>query len=457
MSDIQAMFHCFVLASGQELSVMADMLYNYCHYELDELELCPSCYLLSNTTPENWFSIPCTPPHRLVYAKQKGYSWWPAKIIRPLKANGEDFDGENSDDAVQFDVRYFGGNHERAFIEAEFMKPIETDIQKLVPKRTGAINKAFDELKICLQYMQDASKCEQIEQIYNSLWTVIDWRKEIENQKLKKAEEVQLKYNSKQKKGRSKSISTQSMRSTPTPTNSNSNISNDNELSRDASVSELTSAVEEVPVPAKKVPTSAKRQKEAPKSRVRKSSVVTEPLPEPLPVARKVPAKVEESHSPDLVKPSKKQKLDSPPPKPKGPCPLDSVCGEAFERKIEELKQQYEEQIKLLVERFESEKKIETANYEKKLQEEMSKFQKQSVEEIASVKRKQWCVNCSQEAFFPCCWNTAYCSQHCQQEHWYSEHKRLCRRRRTPQEQKPGNDSTNEVKMAVASPNGNCK
>ena len=34
------------------------------------------------------------------------------------------------------------------------------------------------------------------------------------------------------------------------------------------------------------------------------------------------------------------------------------------------------------------------------------------------------------QAMYHCCWNTAYCSIKCQQEHWHREHKRSCRRKR---------------------------
>lgn len=37
---------------------------------------------------------------------------------------------------------------------------------------------------------------------------------------------------------------------------------------------------------------------------------------------------------------------------------------------------------------------------------------------IEETKRKQWCVNCSREAQFFCCWNTSYCDYPCQEQHW---------------------------------------
>jgi hypothetical protein len=39
------------------------------------------------------------PPHELVYAKLKGYSYWPAKVIREM--------------GDKYDVRFFGGFHQR--------------------------------------------------------------------------------------------------------------------------------------------------------------------------------------------------------------------------------------------------------------------------------------------------------------------------------------------------------
>lgn len=39
---------------------------------------------------------------------------------------------------------------------------------------------------------------------------------------------------------------------------------------------------------------------------------------------------------------------------------------------------------------------------------------------IADTKVRQWCSNCGKEAKFYCCWNTSYCNDRCQQQHWPS-------------------------------------
>ena len=46
-------------------------------------------------------------------------------------------------------------------------------------------------------------------------------------------------------------------------------------------------------------------------------------------------------------------------------------------------------------------------------------------EAVASMKRKQWCAHCGNEAFYPCCWNTSYCTLECQKTHWFT-HKYQC-------------------------------
>ncbi|CAO1414789.1 unnamed protein product [Diamesa serratosioi] len=37
---------------------------------------------------------------------------------------------------------------------------------------------------------------------------------------------------------------------------------------------------------------------------------------------------------------------------------------------------------------------------------------------VADTKARQWCSNCGKEAKFYCCWNTSYCNDRCQQQHW---------------------------------------
>jgi hypothetical protein len=50
-------------------------------HDAEEIKNCVQCFVNSNEQPDNWYCLPCEPPHTLVYAKQKGYCYWPAKVI----------------------------------------------------------------------------------------------------------------------------------------------------------------------------------------------------------------------------------------------------------------------------------------------------------------------------------------------------------------------------------------
>ncbi|KAG7263840.1 LOW QUALITY PROTEIN: hypothetical protein CRUP_013069 [Coryphaenoides rupestris] len=50
--------------------------------DMNEIEVCPECYLSSCQKRDNWFCEPCSQPHPLVWAKLKGFPFWPAKALR---------------------------------------------------------------------------------------------------------------------------------------------------------------------------------------------------------------------------------------------------------------------------------------------------------------------------------------------------------------------------------------
>lgn len=52
----------------------------------------------------DWFTSPCNTPHLLIWAKQRTYPFWPAKLMR--------YNSENN----TVDVRYFGEEHYRAVL-----------------------------------------------------------------------------------------------------------------------------------------------------------------------------------------------------------------------------------------------------------------------------------------------------------------------------------------------------
>lgn len=135
--DILTIQHNVAVYHGlqsQEMESSKLMMYD-CVYDLVEIATCPDCYRHSNEkSNRNWFCIPCSTPHELVWAKQKGYCFWPAKVIK--KTN------------QQYDVRFFGSKHSRSFIEKKYIKPIETSLSSLNIKRTTPFNNAYNELQL---------------------------------------------------------------------------------------------------------------------------------------------------------------------------------------------------------------------------------------------------------------------------------------------------------------------
>lgn len=51
------------------------------NHDINEMRNCVDCYKHSNEKLHpKWFCLPCRNPHELVWAKQKGYPYWPAKV-----------------------------------------------------------------------------------------------------------------------------------------------------------------------------------------------------------------------------------------------------------------------------------------------------------------------------------------------------------------------------------------
>lgn len=52
-----------------------------CIQDLHEIRQCVDCYKQSHGDKKKlWFCKPCRKPHELVYAKQFGFPYWPAKV-----------------------------------------------------------------------------------------------------------------------------------------------------------------------------------------------------------------------------------------------------------------------------------------------------------------------------------------------------------------------------------------
>ncbi|KAF7494174.1 Zinc finger MYND domain-containing protein 11 [Sarcoptes scabiei] len=119
-------------------------------YELKEMIGCVDCYRNSNKQEDKlWFCWPCDPPHMLVFARQKGYPYWPAKVIYPRK-----FDEIES--CQQLDVRFFGANHERSLIDKSNIKDINSSLIELnITKPLQSLDKALAELRTYRELLEN--------------------------------------------------------------------------------------------------------------------------------------------------------------------------------------------------------------------------------------------------------------------------------------------------------------
>lgn len=101
LSEVKWMQHnALILDSGDvKVEQASKAVVKVCRQEANEIDTCPECYLNANSSDE-WFVKVCTHPHLLLWAKLKGFPYWPAKAM-----------GSGPNAVVN--VRFFG-KHDRA-------------------------------------------------------------------------------------------------------------------------------------------------------------------------------------------------------------------------------------------------------------------------------------------------------------------------------------------------------
>ncbi|CAG0888318.1 unnamed protein product [Darwinula stevensoni] len=419
MADILQIQHNNCVFFGPESlpGALSAVMVNECQYEIDEMKLCRDCYLTSNVKMDNWFSQPCRPPHKLVFAKQTGFPFWPAKVMREL---------END-----VNIRFFGCSHERALLSKTAIMPFDTPASVLKTKKTPTFKKAWEEVEQLQEAMEKVKddprftnpnfesdieeersvstpapkrrgrpprpKVEKMEEDEQSQ------KKENEgdNKKQKKENEPE---NKKQKKEKNKLIEQDARtdrnrivlerearkrkRQTQTPVN------------EESVVSSTTNQEAEAPSPSKRlkkeIPEDSGTGKERPPHHTSYPDSTTKETKSCPKCGFHVPL-------PPRRSPDNASKTGVPSPK--------------TQEKDEKLRLLREEVTRLQKALGERDRRIGN----------LENLHKQ---EISETKKKQWCYYCESEAIYHCCWNTAYCSTHCQQLHWQAEHRKLCKRKR---------------------------
>lgn len=414
-ADAQHIVHNTAILYGvhSDQAEIARLLFSDTVHELNELLLCKNCFHLSNARPDNWFCYPCTPSHDLVWAKMKGFGYWPAKVL------------QREDN--QADVRFFGHQHQRAWIPADNIQDIKVSVQQLQVKRSNGWKKACEELEVYQRFLREGRL----------------WRSKMEDTGAQ-SHQTQTQSRSQQEEGSSRTEDAES---------SISSTSNEQ-------VRHLKNSHEP------KAKKSRRTQSVEPKD----ESSDPEPEMEAVSSSQEVPLS-SGSHQPEKLSVSTQTK------KAGGSCPrtlhrgtqtnsdtggaCQNMCHEKYTKVFNDVKEMMKADNKRETERvvrealeklraeMEEEKRQAVskalsgaqAEMERKSKQVKEKCKEELVEEvkklvsqhkqlISQTKKKQWCYNCEEEAMYHCCWNTSYCSIKCQQEHWHADHKRTCRRKR---------------------------
>ncbi|XP_028667464.2 protein kinase C-binding protein 1 isoform X1 [Erpetoichthys calabaricus] len=138
LADVKWILHNCIIYNGgnHKLTQTAKVIVKICEHEMNEIEVCPECYLSACQKRENWFCEPCSNPHPLVWAKLKGFPFWPAKALR-------DKDG-------QVDARFFG-QHDRAWVPINNCYLMSKEIPFSVKKTKSIFNSAMQEMEIYVE------------------------------------------------------------------------------------------------------------------------------------------------------------------------------------------------------------------------------------------------------------------------------------------------------------------
>ncbi|KAJ7401930.1 Zinc finger MYND domain-containing protein 11 [Pitangus sulphuratus] len=324
------------------------------------------------------------PNHELVWAKMKGFGFWPAKVMQK-----ED---------NQVDVRFFGHHHQRAWIPSENIQDITVNIHRLHVKRSMGWKKACDELELHQRFLREGrfwkSKNEDKgeEEAESSISST-------SNEQLKVTQEPRA------KKGR-RNQSMELKKEEPEPE------------------TEAVSSSQEIPTmpqPIEKVSVSTQTKKlsaSSPKMLHRSTQTSNDGVCQNM--CHDKYTKIFNDFK-DRMKADHKRETER-------------VVREAVEKLRTEMEEEKRQAVNKAVANAQGEMDRKCKQVKEKCKEEfleeIKKLAGQHKQLISQTKKKQWCYNCEEEAMYHCCWNTSYCSIKCQQEHWHAEHKRTCRRKR---------------------------
>ncbi|XP_045908520.1 zinc finger MYND domain-containing protein 11 isoform X1 [Micropterus dolomieu] len=427
-ADAQLIVHNTAILYGvhSDQAEIARLLFSDTCHELNELLLCKNCFYLSNARPDNWFCYPCSPSHDLVWAKMKGFGYWPAKVL------------QREDNQV--DVRFFGHQHQRAWIPADNIQDIKVSVQQLQVKRSNGWKKACEELELYQRFLREGRF----------------WKTKMEESSMPASLQLLQQNQSQRQQQQQQEGSGRTDRLERTDEAESSISSTSNEQVRH--VSGLKGSQEP----------KAKKSRRSQMVEPKEEASDPEPEMEAVSSSQEIPVSSAPQQPEKLSVSTQTKKANGGSPRTlhrgtqtnsDGAC--QNMCHEKYTKVFNDVKEMMKADNKRETERvvrealeklraeMEEEKRQAVtkavagaqAEMERKCKQVKEKCKEELVEEvkklvaqnkqlISQTKKKQWCYNCEEEAMYHCCWNTSYCSIKCQQEHWHADHKRTCRRKR---------------------------
>nr|XP_055037485.1 zinc finger MYND domain-containing protein 11 isoform X2 [Misgurnus anguillicaudatus] len=422
-ADAQLIVHniCILHGVNSDQAEIARLLYNDTCHELNELMLCRNCFYLSNARPENWFCFPCSPNHELVWARMKGFGYWPAKVLQR--------------EGSQVDVRFFGHQHQRAWIPSDNIQDISVSVQQLQVKRSAGWKKACEELELHQKFVREgrtwkgkleekndrSDRHERSERHDRSERQDRSERHDRPEDRLEEAESSISSTSNEQAKSNQEPKAKKSRRSqVPEPKEEEP----EPEVEAVSSSQEIQTSVSHHPermsvsTQTKKSGTSSSSSSSTPRMIHKGTQTVNEGNCQNMCHDKytkifndvKEMMKAENKRETERVLKEALDKLRS---------EMDEEKRQAVSKAVSSTQGEMDRKCKQVKEKCKEE-----------LMEEMKKMVAQHKQLLSQTKKKQWCYNCEEEAMYHCCWNTSYCSIKCQQEHWHADHKRTCRRKR---------------------------
>jgi len=388
--DCESLVHaggCFFGTDIVKHSSMGGHFFRDIMHDISEIKLCHDCFRRSNEKDHPWwFCLPCQTPHEVVWAKQSGYPFWPAKV---MKKEGN-----------KYDVRYFGGSYDRGIVDVKSIQPIETPLATLKVRKSAAWNDAYEELQKFLDIAKNPELIESLPPRGNAakgkgaLGRTSKSDEPSPSPKRRKLSETATASTPKvtpevKKRGRTPQkpkIASPQIKVTPRASLGN------------AQTNGMSTLKKNVATPKAAASNATGDQSSS------SGNSKTETTVQMLNLFDEFVEKLEENHQADEST-RKSKTLEETPGKSFQDPAVSSSCNESHTKPIE-----FGENVKGALQQY------------------RALFTDRWLADISSVKRKQWCFNCEREAIYHCCWNTAYCSTTCQQLHWTKEHKRLCRR-----------------------------